>query len=158
MKLSPRLLFEKTLSLETELESLVQVLAASLGDSSIFLLSGDLGAGKTTTTRYLCEYFGFPDAQSPTYAIHQHHQNAKATIDHFDLYRMQSEDDLNSTGFWDLLQEGKGLVIIEWYEKIGDQDWLFSEAQKRNVFGLKIQLSANKRVFSFYKLELSLKD
>ena len=153
MKLSPVLIFEKKLSVENELKTLVQEMAVTLGQDSVLLLSGDLGAGKTTTTRYICEHYGILLAQSPTYAIHQHYENAKVTIDHFDLYRMQNDDDLNSTGFWDLVHDGRGLVIIEWYEKINNEDWLSTEVEKRKVFGLKILIQAKSRVFKFYKLE-----
>ena len=152
MNLKPSLIFEKTLSQETELKVLVEQMIISLGKKSILLLSGDLGAGKTTLIRHLCQHFGFQLAQSPTYAIHQQHSNNEITIDHFDLYRMTSKDDLVSTGFWDLVQEGEGLILIEWYEKMADFEWLEFESKKRQVFGLKIQIVAKKRVFSFNEL------
>ena len=38
--------------------------------------------------------------------------------DHLDLYRLESEDDLESTGFWDLFSEEKGLILIEWAERL----------------------------------------
>ncbi len=152
MNLKSNLVFEKTLSAETELAKLVQLINLRLEKDSILLLSGELGAGKTTTTRHLCEFFGFSFSQSPTYAIHQHHENSRITIDHFDLYRIQGDEDLESTGFWDLLRESKGLIVIEWHERLRDRNWLQVEIKKRKVFGLKIEVHEDLRKFKFFEL------
>jgi tRNA threonylcarbamoyladenosine biosynthesis protein TsaE len=44
-------------------------------------------------------------------------------MDHVDLYRLESEEDLESTGFWDLFGQKKGLVVIEWSDRL-NQDLL----------------------------------
>ena len=79
-------------------------------------MSGDLGAGKTAFTRGLASGLGFDyGVSSPTFAIVNEY-NAKFNIYHFDMYRITSEDDLYSTGFYDYLDNG--VVIIEWSENI----------------------------------------
>lgn len=152
MKIKSELLFESHLTAENQLIDFVSEIKPYLGDFSLLLLSGDLAAGKTTFTRYLCELYDLKSIQSPTYAIHQRYKNGFIVIDHFDLYRMQSEDDLISTGFWDLLREEKTLVIVEWFEKIKDNTWLEAESQKRNIFAVKIEILDDNRNFKFFKL------
>ena len=53
---------------------------------------------------------------SPTYAIAHEYEGEKFKIYHFDMYRVKSYEDLESTGFFDYI--GKGLIIIEWSENI----------------------------------------
>lgn len=153
MNLKPHLILQKEMTSESELKAWMQELSTHLEKSALLLLSGDLGAGKTTSVRYLCEAFGLQGVQSPTYAIHQRYSISKMTIDHFDLYRLQTEDELVSTGFWDLLQQPDSLLLIEWFEKINDLSWLEFETQKRKVFGLKISVHGNFRRFEFFQLK-----
>lgn len=84
----------------------------------MILLTGDVGAGKTTFVRELLKSLGVNNVASPTFALH-HEYKGKFKIDHFDFYRMESESELENTGFWDLMEEPKGFVIIEWPDKIG---------------------------------------
>jgi tRNA threonylcarbamoyladenosine biosynthesis protein TsaE len=140
---------------EQETSDLMKSIIPFLQKNSILLLSGDLGAGKTTSIRYLCEHYGLKHVQSPTYSIHQRYSASDISIDHFDLYRLQSDDELVSTGFWDLLQSQNSLMIIEWFERIPATDWLEFEKQRRSVFGLKIELQSEfeERIFQFFELQ-----
>jgi tRNA threonylcarbamoyladenosine biosynthesis protein TsaE len=79
------------------------------GDRAIVALSGEMAAGKTEFVKAL-----FPEASSPTFAIHQNYGEA----DHLDLFRIQNEDELESTGFWDLLSKKSGFIFIEWSENM----------------------------------------
>lgn len=155
MSLDFKLEFKKIVQNEQETSELTKSLLPYLKKDSILLLSGDLGAGKTTTVRHLCEHFGFFHVQSPTYAIHQRFSGKDITVDHVDLYRLQSEEELASTGFWDLLQAADSLIIIEWFERIPAQDWLEFEKDRRSVFGLKIETESGSqnRIFQFFKLQ-----
>lgn len=91
---------------------------------SVILLQGDVGAGKTTLTSELVAALGgHSAASSPSYAIANSYALAPqaalnlSEVLHVDLYRVESEDDLQSTGFWDLLNHrAQALVIIEWPE------------------------------------------
>ena len=40
-------------------------------------------------------------------------------VDHLDLYRVENESDLESTGFWDLFEKEEGLIFVEWAERLG---------------------------------------
>lgn len=99
-----------------ETEELAQVIGSILKGNEIIALFGDLGAGKTCFTRGLVRGLeSDSDVSSPTFAIINEYQG-KFPIFHFDMYRISSEDDLYSTGFYDYLENG--VVIIEWSENI----------------------------------------
>ena len=104
-------------------------LAQRLGERHLLLLDGPMGAGKTELTRALAEALGSTETCSPSFAIHYAYPRPgdKGEIHHLDLFRMESADDLESTGFWDLFSLPKGIVIVEWSDKLAD-------------FGLKDQL------------------
>ena len=110
--------------LTTRLTSLEQMgpfvkdVLALLPPQAIVLLSGDLGAGKTTFVLHCCRELGISNAQSPTYSIH----NRYPGVDHFDLYRLESRDQLESAGFFDLLEDSRGLCFIEWPERLSSGD------------------------------------
>ncbi|MGN0453516.1 MAG: tRNA (adenosine(37)-N6)-threonylcarbamoyltransferase complex ATPase subunit type 1 TsaE [Ruminococcus sp.] len=99
-------------------EAFAKKLAENLKGNEVIALFGDLGAGKTTFTRGLCEALNIRSGvHSPTFAIvNEYH--GKFPVYHFDMYRITDEDDLYSTGFYDYL--GKGIIIIEWSENIID--------------------------------------
>lgn len=80
-------------------------------------LYGDLGAGKTAFTRGFVSVIS-PDAEvcSPTYAIVNEYDGGRVSVFHFDMYRVESEDSLDSIGFYDYF--GRGIIITEWSENI----------------------------------------
>ncbi len=97
-------------------ENIGRKIASILQGDEVIAMSGDLGAGKTAFTRGVAAGLGFDyGVSSPTFAIVNEY-NAKFNIYHFDMYRINSEDDLFSTGFYDYLDNG--VVIIEWSENI----------------------------------------
>ncbi len=92
---------------------------------SLFMsLHGDLGAGKTTATRYLLQAMGYQGkVKSPTYSLCEEHildlSNQTLHVFHFDLYRMQSPGEWVDTGLLEhfVQSEYPTLCIIEWPEK-----------------------------------------
>ncbi|KRG34730.1 MULTISPECIES: tRNA (adenosine(37)-N6)-threonylcarbamoyltransferase complex ATPase subunit type 1 TsaE [unclassified Psychrobacter] len=111
----------KTLTLYTEADT--QRLAAQLAalplTGSVWL-AGDLGAGKTTLTRYWLQALGHAGAvKSPTYtlvepySIEQKDGSIKPVY-HADLYRLQDPEELSFIGFDEYLDEPNALVVIEW--------------------------------------------
>ena len=83
----------------------------------IIAMFGDLGVGKTAFVRGLATVLA-PDTRikSPTYTIVNEHKGAKIPLYHFDMYRIEDEDELYSIGFFDYVQ--KGICVIEWSENI----------------------------------------
>ncbi len=110
----------RTTSSAEETEKLGRELAARLLDASLppfVALYGDLGVGKTALTRGIASVIapGAP-VRSPTFAlVHEYRGNTRPLF-HFDMYRIDSEDDLESIGYWDYLD--RGICVVEWSEKI----------------------------------------
>lgn len=103
-------------SSEQHTEQIACAFAESLRGDEIIALHGDLGAGKTAFTRGLARGLGINDGvSSPTFAL-VHEYEGKYKLYHFDMYRINSFDDLYSTGFFDY--SGNGVLIIEWSENI----------------------------------------
>ena len=102
---------------ERETEQIAYNLAKQnkINFGDIVALYGDLGAGKTAFTRGLVKFFS-PSSRvtSPTFALVNEYDKK---ILHFDMYRINSEEDLLSVGFYDYL-DGEKLIIIEWFDKI----------------------------------------
>ena len=91
--------------------------AKTLNKDDIIVLSGDLGSGKTKFTQGILEYFGLGDEiSSPTFTIINEYKNDKILIFHFDVYRLNNEDDFYNIGGDEYFR--KGLCIIEWGEII----------------------------------------
>ena len=80
-------------------------------------LYGDLGVGKTAFVRGVASVLT-PGAavRSPTFALVNEYRG-KLPVFHFDMYRIESEDDLYSIGYDDYLSRG-GVILVEWSEKI----------------------------------------
>ena len=91
-------------------------LASNLKGNEVIALFGGLGMGKTALTTGIAKGLGAENCvSSPTFAIvNEYH--GKVNIYHFDMYRVNTWDDLYSTGFFDYL--GNGVIIIEWSENI----------------------------------------
>ena len=96
-------------------------LAALLRPGDLIAYTGGLGAGKTTFTAGLVQGLGITGAwvSSPTFAlVHQYGGGpGEPCLCHFDMYRIQSAEDLYSTGFFDYLDSG-AILAVEWSENI----------------------------------------
>lgn len=102
-----------------EFRDWVREFAGLLQGNEILLLSGEMAAGKTEFTKTLGALWGAADVTSPTFALHNRFETPRGAIDHFDLYRIQGFDELETTGIWEVLAE-KNLAIVEWPERAGD--------------------------------------
>ena len=81
---------------------------------------GGLGAGKTTFTRGLAIGMGLGDnVTSPTFALVNEYRGEDIALYHFDMYRINSEEDLESTGFYDY-DFDNNVAAVEWSENIAD--------------------------------------
>ncbi|MBO9670309.1 MAG: tRNA (adenosine(37)-N6)-threonylcarbamoyltransferase complex ATPase subunit type 1 TsaE [Sphingobium sp.] len=103
-----------------DVEGLGARLAEVLRAGDVVLLSGGLGAGKTTLARGLLRGLGLEGgAPSPTFAILQGYEPPDVTlpVGHVDLYRLESPDELDELGLDDWL--GDGALVIEWPDRLG---------------------------------------
>ena len=99
-----------------ETEEIGKELASMLVPGDFVALCGDLGAGKTAFTRGLASVLAPLDvSSSPTYTIVNEYRSGKTLFCHFDMYRIESEDDLESIGFYDYPESA--IFAVEWCEK-----------------------------------------
>lgn len=116
---------EKTALVEIKSESAEQTFAIGFavgekaGDGDVFALSGELGAGKTCFTGGLARGLGVGDQYtitSPTFTLINEYPG-RCRLYHFDVYRLNQIGELDDLGY-DEYVSGKGVVVIEWAEKI----------------------------------------
>lgn len=101
-----------------ETEEIAAQFAKELSSGDVIAYRGPMGAGKTAFTRGLCRGLGLGDhVSSPTFALVHQYGNGDHALYHFDMYRVETFDDLYSTGFFDYLDYG-GILAIEWSENI----------------------------------------
>jgi len=96
-----------------------RALAAWLSPPLMVLLRGDLGAGKTTLVKGVAEGFQAAHADhvtSPTFTLVHEYRSPRATLYHIDLYRIDTERQLETLALDDLLAPDS-ILLIEWGEK-----------------------------------------
>jgi tRNA threonylcarbamoyladenosine biosynthesis protein TsaE len=86
---------------------------------SVILLQGSVGAGKTSWVKgFVWGYLKKKNiVTSSSYSLVNGYSAKNKEVIHMDLYRLQSQDDLESVGFWDFLT-GRKIIILEWGEPI----------------------------------------
>ena len=103
---------EETIALGRELASL-------LTPPKLMVLRGDLGAGKTTLIKGIAEGFNAASQEnvtSPTFTLIHEYRGPSATLYHIDLYRVDTQRELETLGLDDLMSE-HSVLLIEWGEK-----------------------------------------
>ena len=98
-----------------ETEALAAELASKLKGGEVILLNGQLGAGKTAFTKGLAKAFGIKEnVTSPTFTIMKEYNGEKFNLCHFDMYRIESPEELAELGLRELLYDDKNVCVIEW--------------------------------------------
>jgi tRNA threonylcarbamoyladenosine biosynthesis protein TsaE len=99
--------------------ALGQELASMLAPPKLVVLSGDLGAGKTTLVKGIAQGFGAAseeDVTSPTFTLIHEYRGPAATVYHIDLYRIDTPRELDTLALDDLMTDNS-VLLIEWGEK-----------------------------------------
>jgi tRNA threonylcarbamoyladenosine biosynthesis protein TsaE len=105
-----------------ETEGLAKQLASKIKAGSVIALYGELGAGKTTFTRYLVQSLGSTTrVQSPTFVIARRYMVKDSpigieTINHLDLYRLKDLQEVLDLDLHQFITDGKAVTLIEWPE------------------------------------------
>lgn len=99
-------------------EKIAVMLAETLSGGELIAFFGGLGMGKTVFVRSLVKALGYTgEASSPTFSLINEYLGGRLAVYHFDMYRVNSWEELYSTGYFDYLEVG-GVLAIEWSENI----------------------------------------
>lgn len=104
-----------------ETMQIAQKIAENVKNFHVFVLSGDLGAGKTTFTKGFALGLGIKEiVTSPTFTIMNSYQGTKFPLFHFDMYRLEGVDEAYALGFEEYFDTSnlKGICLVEWAENV----------------------------------------
>lgn len=101
-----------------ELPSIARRLLEEVQDRKVWLFYGEMGVGKTTLIKALCEELGVKDTtSSPTFSIVNEYDSSDGPIYHFDFYRIRSEQEALDLGYEEYFYSGQ-YCFVEWPELI----------------------------------------
>lgn len=127
-----------------ETEAFAENFAKELTGGEVIAFKGSMGMGKTCFTRGLAKGLGFSgQVTSPTFALVNEYIGGRLPLYHFDMYRIESWEDLYSSGFFDYKETG-GVIAAEWSENIEgalDSDTIFISFQRLSDNCRKITVS-----------------
>ena len=122
-----------------ETEQIAVSLAEKFKENDIILLEGDLGSGKTFLVKAFCKIWQTDDeAVSPSFAILNQYRGKKQ-VNHFDLYRIHDERELDQLGWEEFLESG-AITFIEWPQLL--------EKHLENYYKITIEMQGRERVFT----------
>lgn len=132
---------------EAELRAFGVKCAQCIGAGSLVFLEGDLGAGKTTLAKGLLRGWGYDGiVSSPTFTLVESYTFSDFEVHHFDLYRMESAEELEMIGARDLFN-ARDICLIEWPVKaegyLPEPDVVFKLSHQTS--GRQLRLTLNKR-------------
>lgn len=106
---------------ETQTGSLGEIVASFAEPNDVLVLTGDLGAGKTRFSQGFADGLGVKRrVTSPTFVIHVSYPGEKVALEHMDLYRVGSPEDLEDIDFAYILESG-GVSLVEWGDRFPDE-------------------------------------
>ena len=153
MKSSQRKIFDWKLKASVDiseierLEKFCQQFRTQLSGQEIILLNGPLAAGKSQFVRLMIQLIIQEGVtSSPSYALHHQYSGGSQVVDHWDLYRLGTEDELESVGFWEQLQN-KNIIFIEWSNRL-KEEWL---PKDRILLRIEFHFDQIKRTIEVYQ-------
>ncbi len=124
----------------TELGSVAGILLQTFPNARLFALFGEMGSGKTTFIKQICEKLEVTYiVNSPTFAIvHEYHTKLDEPVFHFDFYRIKSENELYGLGYEEYVFSGS-YCFIEWPEN-------FENLLPENTVKVKISVDPENKI------------
>ena len=142
---SPEVLQTWTIAQEDALEEWAVDFEQHLRIPSVVLLDGPMGSGKTTLVRYLLKALNGEEASSPTFSLVNEYRYDGGVVYHFDLYRLESPEELEEIGFEEYL-DAPALCLVEW-PRLGKN---FYDPQRTTTLRIEI-LSPSERKIQWIK-------
>lgn len=100
-------------------KKIAKTIAKNLTAGDVVLLSGDLGAGKSFVVREILKYYGVKShITSPTFTLVNEYSSPKCKFYHFDMYRIQDEEEAVNIGFEEILDDKSSIKFIEWPQMV----------------------------------------
>ena len=102
-------------------------LADQISIPTAILLFGQMGCGKTQLTQFVVSALKVLhqkaqnqdiNVTSPTFTLHNTYHLDSFDVEHFDLFRLKNDEDLESIGLWDVIEQKCAVLIIEWAERL----------------------------------------
>ena len=113
-------------------------------DFKLILFEGEIGSGKTTLIKKICQSFRVEDnVSSPTFPVLNIYHSDVGNIFHADLYRVDNVKDLNELGFFDILNLDNW-IFIEWpdkFKKIFDENYTIVKIDKMSEHKRKLTIT-----------------
>ena len=113
-------------------------------DFKLILFEGEIGSGKTTLIKKICQNMRVEDTvSSPTFPVLNIYDSEVGNIFHADLYRVENIKDLNELGFFDILNLDNW-VFIEWpnkFKKIFDENFTIVKIDKMSENERKLTIT-----------------
>ena len=107
-------MFTCTTNSPEETAHLAELVGQKIREGTVLCLEGDLGAGKTLFVQSLAHTLGVEgEVTSPTFNLMNVYEGI-CPIYHFDLYRLETEEELEDIGFYEYTEDPEGIVVIEW--------------------------------------------
>ena len=101
-----------------ETRNFAKQFASDLKAGDVVLLTGDLGAGKTTLVKAIAKELGYDGlVTSPTFTLLNQY-SGKLPIYHFDMYRLKSTAEAIESGLDEVLKQSDGVCFVEWPQKV----------------------------------------
>ncbi len=121
-----------------ETADIAKIIAGLIEKNLIICLEGDLGAGKTLFTKCFCKALNIKEVvTSPTFNLMNVYEGDSfiKRVYHFDLYRLENEDDLYEIGFYEYtdVDDENEVVLIEWPDKFMEcmpEDYLYIKIER----------------------------
>ena len=129
---------------QSDLPKVAEAIVEALGDRTVVVFRGEMGAGKTTLIREIVAQLGADDTvTSPTFAIiNQYYTREGRCIYHFDFYRINRLEEAYDFGYEEYFYSGE-LCLVEWPEKI-------EELLPENIMTVRISIDDDEeRTISF---------
>ena len=138
-------MFTCTTNSPEETADLADKLGQKIREGTVLCLEGDLGAGKTLFVQSLAKTLGVEgEVTSPTFNLMNIYEGI-CPIYHFDLYRLESEEELEEIGFYEYLEEPEGIVVIEWPDKFPESmpdDYVEVSIERLSETGRRLTFSS----------------